>query len=529
MKHAIRYIARFVVESATPLGIGSGDSGLVNDRLVVRDANGLPYIPGTSLAGVIRHELEEKTSYAPLVDEVFGFQNQEAGQDDEEVIKGKGSRIFFSDAVMIAADGRTALEGLQEINFDEDYYHVARRLPERDHVRINHKGTAVKHGKYEEEYVFKGTRFTFEIELAGTGADRSVWEKILRILSSASFRIGAGTRKGFGQLDIVSCKTRYFDLEEEEGLELEAYLEHGSSLNTNISGAEWKEHSLNDSVPEGWIHHPIKLKPESFFFFGAGYGDDEVSMLPKREAYFSWKTGKPVLIEDEILIPATSIKGALSHRVAFHYNRLTKAFIENIGNFDLAKEGVEFSLRRALDSIIPGYNLNDLNMPVNSEQWQELINEVENISIEDSDYWHAFLEQLESLESEENLDGMPAGEHNKAVRELFGYAKDTGKREGSRGRIILSDIYLDNVKDKVLNHVKIDRFTGGAIDGALFQERVITTEDPIEFDIYVEQEALADPNVKKAFEETLKDLEEGRLQLGGNTTKGHGVFQSVKD
>lgn len=527
MKYTIRFIARFVVESVTPLGIGSGESGLVNDRLVVRDANGLPYIPGTSLAGVIRHELEEKTSYKLRVNEVFGFQNQEAGQDDEEAIKGKGSRIFFSDAVMIAADGRTALEGLQKINFEEDYYRIARRLPERDHVKINHKGTAVKHGKYEEEYVFKGTRFTFEIELAGTEEDSAVWEEILRILGSASFRIGAGTRKGFGQLDIVSCKTRYFDLGKEKSLE--AYLEHGSSLNADVSGTEWKEHFFNGGVLEGWIHYPMKLKPESFFFFGAGYGDEEVSMLPKREAYFSWKSGSPELVEGEILIPATSVKGALSHRVAFHYNRLTNTSIENTGNFDPEKEGVKFSWQEALDSIIPGYDLNGLDMPADSEQWQALINEVESISIDNSVYWHAFLEQLESLENEENLEGLPVGEHNVAVKELFGYAKDTGKEEGSRGRIILSDIFLDKAKDKVLNHVKIDRFTGGAIDGALFQERVVTTENPIEFDIYVEQEALTDRKIKEAFEEALKDLEEGRLQLGGNTTKGHGVFQSVKD
>lgn len=43
----IRYIARFTVEAASALGVGSGNTGLVNDRLVARDANGLPYIPGT--------------------------------------------------------------------------------------------------------------------------------------------------------------------------------------------------------------------------------------------------------------------------------------------------------------------------------------------------------------------------------------------------------------------------------------------------------------------------------------------------
>lgn len=527
MKHTIRYIARFVIEAATPLGIGSGESGLVNDRLVVRDANDLPYIPGTSLAGVIRHELEEKSSFSDLVKEIFGFQNQEAGQDEDEEIKGKGSRIFFSEAVMIAADGKTALEGLREINYEGDYYRVARHLPERDHVKINHKGTAVKHGKYEEEYVFKGTRFTFEIELAGTVEDKPVWEGVLRILGSASFRIGAGTRKGFGQLNIVSCRIRHFDLEEEESLE--AYLKHGSSLNADASGDEWREFSFDESIPEGWIRYSLRLQPESFFFFGAGYGDDEVSMLPKKEAYFSWKTGQPELIDKEILIPATSVKGALSHRVAFHYNRLTDVFIENTGNFDPKKEGIGFPLHEALDAIRPGYHVEDLNFPADSEQWQKLTEEIEALSVENSGHWQAFLERLDTLEQEDGLPGWPVGENNEAVNELFGFAKDSRKEEGARGRVVLTDIYLGDVKEKILNHVKIDRFTGGAIDGALFQEKVAATEKPIELNIYVEQEALNNPKVKKAFEEALRDLEEGRLQLGGNTTKGHGAFHSVKD
>lgn len=38
---------------------------------------------------------------------------------------------------------------------------------ECDYVCINYKGMVEKYGKFEEEYVYKGIWFVFEIELKG--------------------------------------------------------------------------------------------------------------------------------------------------------------------------------------------------------------------------------------------------------------------------------------------------------------------------------------------------------------------------
>ena len=54
-----RYIARIVLEAQTPLFVGSGESSLLKDALVQRDIHGFPMIQGTSLAGVLRHSLED--------------------------------------------------------------------------------------------------------------------------------------------------------------------------------------------------------------------------------------------------------------------------------------------------------------------------------------------------------------------------------------------------------------------------------------------------------------------------------------
>jgi hypothetical protein len=72
--------------------------------------------------------------------------------------------------------------------------------------------------------------------------------------------------------------------------------------------------------------------------------------------------------------------------------------------------------------------------------------------------------------------------------------------------------------------VAIDRFTGGARDGMLFQQKAASS-NAFTLDVYVKKETLSDPDIKNSFEEAIKDLCAGRLQLGGGTTKGHGVFK----
>ena len=97
-KYNKRYIARIVIEAATPLAVGTGEKSVLTDALVASDINGLPFIPGSSIAGVLRHSIGDDNDK----DSIFGFQ-----QGD----KGHGSRIIFTDAVLLDADG-TAQDGL---------------------------------------------------------------------------------------------------------------------------------------------------------------------------------------------------------------------------------------------------------------------------------------------------------------------------------------------------------------------------------------------------------------------------------
>ena len=117
-----------------------------------------------------------------------------------------------------------------------------------------------------------------------------------------------------------------------------------------------------------------------------------------------------------------------------------------------------------------------------------------------------------------------ASEGNPAVRALFGYSANDD--DGQRGNVVLSDVHLTQpAKQKLLNHVAIDRFTGGAMDGALFSEEVTVTDE--HFALYILVKEGMNSDYLKAFECALNDLCTGMLPLGGGTMRGHGCFNGT--
>lgn len=445
------YIARIVLEAETSLFVGSGEASLLKDALVQKDIHGLPMIPGTSLTGVLRHALEDNDpENSTIWKEIFGYQQGNTGL---------GSRLKISSAYMLINENAVA-EGLTA-NIPENILGKYTNLPSRQHVRINDRGVAENNGLFDNEIVYKGTRFIFELELKGTKDDNKHWEDILANLSSPLFRIGQGTRNGYGKLNIHSLEQRVYDLEKSK--DFYDYLNFNPSFNHKNEGFESNERQSNDLTT-----YKLILKPDSFFIFSEGFGDDKADNKPVTEEIAMYRNGT-IEFEEQTLIPASSIKGALSHRTAFHYNRLTGKWADKL---------------------------------LSPETENKLLRNI----------------QAKSL----------TGSANDAVFELFGGAAGNEKQEnGQRGKVILNDFYFSDTEvenDKIFNHVAIDRFTGGALDSDLFSEKVSTLEEGTSFEFTVYLDYDKEDKIKEAFEETLKDVCKGLLPLGGMTTKGHGIF-----
>lgn len=429
-----RYIARFIVEAETPLFVGSGESSLLKDALVQTDCNGLPMILGTTLAGVLRHSLLGNS----WIERVFGF---------AEGDKGSGSLLKVSSAYMMISETEVSEGIIEKIN--DEVLNKFTNLPSRQHVRITDKGVAADKGLFDNEVVYKGTRFVFELELKGKLEDKSYWNSILEQVNNPTFRIGSGTRNGYGSLKVISVFNQVFDLQNEK--DFESYINFDPSFNADL---KWNNAKQLKLLSDKFINYSLHLKPDSFFIFSEGFGDDEADNRPLEEEIIVYKDGK-INFEKQTIIPGSSIKGAISHRVAFHYNKLKKQFAD--------------------------------------------------------------------------FEGGKTGFDNEAVATLFGKAgQDSSSKtvDAEAGLVFINDFYFskNQVKnDKILNHVAIDRFTGGAMDGALFSEKVSYLENGgFCFDVYVQY--TNNDDVLKSLENALTDICRGLLPLGGMTTKGHGVF-----
>lgn len=257
----------------------------------------------------------------------------------------------------------------------------------------------------------------------------------------------------------MSVKTADIDLINDADL----YLQKSSELQESANWKGWKNLGETASIAtDKYVTYHIELCPRDFIFFGSGLADengdaDMTTVKAKRIHWDSDSCGR--MQEDLILIPASSLKGALRHRVAYNFNKIKQNFIDT-------KEGI------------------------------------------------------------------PDTPQNEAVKALFGFAD----ADQQCGNVLFSDIIVDPDKQKteaqthLFNHVAIDRFTGGTINGALFTEQAdYVYGQTYETDILVRKDALTDPDIKAAWERTLDDLRNGLLPLGGGTNRGHGILRKKEN
>lgn len=439
-KYTHRLLSRFVVEVKTPLAIGNGQKDIMTDALVATDVNGLPYLPASSISGVIRSMLGIKGK-----DELWGYQERN---------KGRGSEIIFTEGRMLNSEGEV-MDGLVSKPFEDSLLQHYRTLPIRQHVCITDKGTAKKHGKFDEQVVYSGTRFCFEIEIVAEKNSVDNMQALIDSMRNQDFRIGGGTRSGFGEVTVVKVQSCRLELDKAE--HMQRYLDKPSDL---AKGAAWwaKENEADKSpLPEADVKsYTLNIHPLNFIMFGSGYGseDGNADMTTVKASKVDWSSGKGEMKTEQMLIPATSVKGALRHRVAFHFNRLT-------GRWAISADAVAAIIK-----------------------------------------------------------------DSKEVDDLFGYQSEDGGMTVP-GRVFFSDVIEAKVEQKLLNHVSIDRFTGGAIDGALFTEQVDYAPEQ-RFKLEIKIKGALEGKLKEAFETALDDICEGRLPLGGGVNRGNGIFKGTR-
>ena len=319
----ILHLARVTVEAASPLSIGTGRGSALFDVQLVTDANGLPAIPGTSLAGVLRHaflsQYEEDTATA-----IFGFADGNKGQPSAFSVT--WGHIHNSKDIPI--DG----VDLDRTWANDDILKLFAlpAFPHRDHVRLNHRGSADERGKFDRSFVPAGYRFSFDMSLAAS-ADKPLdeeWARLLALLNSPDFRLGGASRRGYGQLKLVRVAAKTFNLKDRA--DFDDYCKHPRRLDAPHALGEVK--TIAPSCQD-WLRHELALTPEDGWRFGGGKeplsAGKTADALPYSEERLEWADGK-VHSNRFIVVPASGIKGALAHRLAYHYNRRNGHFVDKV-------------------------------------------------------------------------------------------------------------------------------------------------------------------------------------------------------
>ena len=426
-----KIIATGTLKLLSPLLIGNGSQNehdVYNvDMPVVADKDGNPFIPATSLAGVLRDivwNLEKEqdklgTAY------IFGTSSDISKYIKKGDIEEQQSMISVNDIILENA-----------------------KISNRDGVSIEAiTGVAKKHHKYDFEVVERGATGNFYIEITVREYHKDVErnQKINNLLSqlwsilSNEFSMGAMTSKGFGRVYVENLIVDTYDFKNNKD-DVIAWLNPDNRQNP-LSHKIYRKGERGISYPQDsfvieakfTIDGSLLIKDKSFDALLL-QAEDNVKAVMKSSC-------------NDLLIPGSSIKGVLRHRAEYIADILGASY----------------------DMIY-------------------------------------------------SLMGYPSG------------MKDENDKEIKlRSRLIVNEVYINprNIQKYNQTRIRIDRFTGGTIDSALFTEQPITvsdTEAPINIKMVIHRAKDHEIGLLICL---LRDLWLGRISIGSDKAIGRGILKGV--
>ena len=257
------------VTLSSPLCISQGN-GILTDNDVLVNGEGIPFIPGSSVAGAMRGYIEKDKQQ----DCVFGYEDMERNT-------GRMSSIFVSD-----------------LYFDSIVHTAV-----RDGVRLSSKKTAVSQGKFDMEVIDTGAtgHFYMELQLREKDNESVMLAQLQQVFCGwreKEIRLGSKKTRGYGEVRLLSVKKKVF---------------HKDNI------LEYKDaYCLPQKQDTSWENVDL----ESFVIEKAKY--ITISLPLRLEGgisirQYSAKKGEPdyvhITANGKPVIPGTSFAGAIRHRL----------------------------------------------------------------------------------------------------------------------------------------------------------------------------------------------------------------------
>ena len=297
LKRQVFYIQ---IQLESPLNVASGEDAWT-DADILRDFEGKPFVPGSSLAGAMRSYVGERENEWNL----FGY-----SADDTQ---GKMSSLFISD-----------------LTFAEDTV-----MGVRDGVGLNENKVAKAGSKYDMEILENGLKGHFYLELVireGDDEERmtSTLSSVFRGIQRGEIRLGQKKTRGFGAFKILKLAVRRYGREN--------YLEYAEAYKAST----WE--NMPDQL-ESWLHMEMDsnrmVHIEVPLVMKGGISIRQYAAR-KNEPDFVHLTSKGIPV-----IPGSSFAGAIRHRVKQILITLTDECEESV----IRKNEVEGIVSRMFGSV----------------------------------------------------------------------------------------------------------------------------------------------------------------------------------
>ncbi len=425
----IAYYAQFTLEF--PQGVHFGSGGEFNSLTVERDGNGKPVLRGSSLAGwlrsVWRRHLCSQVSRAnkreidARVEALFGRANDERNRVDETK-----SRSCSNDSAVRVTDVVLAT-GLQGTNH------------RTHHTRDRHRGIVLDAGLFTVEACPPGTtaKIGFWVNLSGSHSESDVNEFLGVIANqlNAGAAMGGASNRGFGSVRLANDSQLIYRFSlgnlDEHAEYLGAHRQWRSTGEIQLSASA---HSRHHQVIEGNVpstDNSLRLKVA----FSIPRGQDllvadgqavEVGTEPQwvrdAQGIAHWR------------IPGASLRGAMRS----YMNRLAKLDPSDPTNIPITADSADDYEQRIQAGEYTGENLGRCFVPRGQTAPKAT-----------QDHW--------------------------PIAYLFGNTHQPGRIKISDGLAACSasDVPTASAECQHRVHVAVDRITGGAAPGLLFDNRVL--------------------------------------------------------
>lgn len=416
---------------ASPLSVGSGEQE-DTDADIILNARGVPYIPGSGLAGALR-AYNKELGLEKESDKLFGtpYDGSPGASNDRQ------SRIYCYDVFL-----KNAVTSI------------------RDGVKLSENKTPKSGAKYEIQIIEEKATFCIRLEMIQRkdfvdkkGNIQAAWEEDefwirqwIYGFSIGELRIGSRNRRGFGKLAIESAKVKKFNMEKEYG----EWLNWDWDNENAFLQAETIE--IEDGIGEKEYMHtehlmevPLKI-PYTLLVrvYNAAFGKEKD--IPDYGQLTVCGKG------EQAVIPGSSIAGAFRSHIAKIVKQLSHL-----------------------------------------QSWVEAQKQLEP-------FWGTW---IEGEQQEENL---------------------------LSSRIIFEEAVVKGGHGIPLTRIATDRFTGGTIEGALFEE-VPWVDGTVVLKIRWKKDKDEKSDKMNSSNAicgmllwAISDLQAGILTIGGETAVGRGIF-----